>query len=87
MPSFDVVSEVDPQDARRRIYRLNLEHKQTFDAVFEAMENFEAVYEALWKEIGVDLSEAITKAETAPRQQPLNSRYAAMYSLQAVSSE
>lgn len=74
-----IVSEIDAEDARRRLYRLNPRRKKLVSEVHRAMANFEKVYEALWKEIGVDLSDAVRKAEAALRERPLDQRYADLF--------
>ncbi len=69
-----VTSDVDPEDARRRLYRLSKHHAQSFAAVMEVMTDFEDVYEALWEEIGVDVSDAISRMERALERSSLTER-------------
>ncbi len=74
-----IVSEVDAADARRRLYRINPGQKKLIAEVHRAMANFEKVYNALWKEIGIDMAEAVHKAEQALLKRPLDQRYADMF--------
>lgn len=74
-----VTSEVDPQDARRRLYQLSEAHQKTFDAVNTVMADFEDVYEDLWEEIGVDLSDGISRLERALAKTSLTERLAARH--------
>jgi len=74
-----IVSEIDAADARRRLYRINPRRKKLVEDVHHAMANFEKVYDALWKEIGIDLSDAVHKAEQALLKRPLEQRYAKMF--------
>lgn len=69
-----VTSDVDPNDARRRLYRLSAAHAPTFKAVHDVMTDFEDVYEELWEEIGVDVSDAISRMEQALARSTLTER-------------
>ncbi len=69
-----VTSEVDPADARRRLYRLSKSYALSFAAVMDVMTDFEDVYDALWEEIGVDVSDAISRLERALERSSLTER-------------
>ena len=49
-------------------------HREEITRVVEQMTDFEKVYEELWKEIGVDLGEAVLKLERALHAKPLLAR-------------
>jgi|GEM_PF-450181 len=74
-----ITSEVDKEDARRRLYRINPRQKKLVQDVHDAMAKFEKVYSALWKEIGIDGGEAILRIESALLAKPLDQRYAGMF--------
>lgn len=69
-----VTSKISPADARKRVYSLSSRRKREFARVVETMIDFESVYEELWREIGVDLGDAILKLERALHAKPLLAR-------------
>ena len=69
-----VVSQRSSADARKRTYSLTHSRREEIDRVVATMLDFEKVYEELWKEIGVDLADAISKLEQALHAKPLLAR-------------
>lgn len=70
-----VSSATDDADARRRLYFLTDEAHILAQRVHAVMTNFESVYQLIWDEIGVDLADAISKAEAALNSRSLTDRY------------
>lgn len=69
-----VVSAVDLGDARKRQFSIANERRTEVESAVETMRHFEKVYDNLWREIGIDMSEAMLKLESALRAKPLLSR-------------
>ena len=69
-----VTSQRSGADARKRTYSLTQSRREEIDRVVATMLDFEKVYEELWKEIGVDLGDAIIKLEQALHTKPLLAR-------------
>jgi DNA-binding MarR family transcriptional regulator len=69
-----VISRRSDDDARKRVYSLTTERRGEISRAVDTMTDFEKVYEELWREIGVDLGDAILKLERALHAKPLLSR-------------
>jgi DNA-binding MarR family transcriptional regulator len=69
-----VISRRSDDDARKRVYSLTAERRGEISRAVDTMTDFEKVYEELWREIGVDLGDAILKLERALHAKPLLSR-------------
>lgn len=69
-----VTSELSPDDARKRVYALSPERREDVARFVEIMTDFECVYDALWREIGVDLGDALLRLERALEIKPLVTR-------------
>lgn len=69
-----VTSRRSDNDARKRAYSLSPDRRKEFDRVVATMTDFEKVYEELWREIGVDLGDAVLKLEQALHARPLLAR-------------
>lgn len=68
------ISRPDPDDSRRRIYDFSDSARPDVDRILEVMTDFEAVYEDLWAEIGVDLEIALGAMERALGRATLSER-------------
>jgi DNA-binding MarR family transcriptional regulator len=64
----------DPEDARKRLYDFAESARGVADRIVAVMRDFEGVYETLWKEIGVDLEQALLAMEAALAKKPLIDR-------------
>lgn len=69
-----LVSRPDPQDTRRRLYRLSDDKADEFADVADIMRAYDDVYQALWTEIGVDLEAALEAFDDALRFKSLTTR-------------
>ncbi|WP_428407781.1 MarR family transcriptional regulator [Hyphococcus sp.] len=69
-----VKSAVSREDARKRVFSLSRRKRAEIEEAVDMMRDFEAVYDALWREIGVDMSEAVLKLERALHAKPLLAR-------------
>lgn len=67
-------SRPDPEDARRTLFEINPEKAADMDRALAMMKDFELVYRDLWREIGVDMGDAVTKLERALTARPLLAR-------------
>ncbi|MBL4619234.1 MAG: MarR family transcriptional regulator [Alphaproteobacteria bacterium] len=74
-----VTSRRSVDDARKRAYSLAPDRRAEISRAVETMIDFEKVYEELWREIGVDLGEAVLKLERALHAKPLLSRLCAEF--------
>ena len=63
----------DPEDKRRRIYKLTDAGKNQVERLEELMPAFSAAYEKLFKEVG-DLQQVLSDASTALQKKPLEQR-------------
>ena len=68
------VSIPDPADGRRQLYTFSEDAQVDVDRVVSTMSQYETVYDALWKEIGTDLEQAVSKMEVALQRKPLTVR-------------
>jgi DNA-binding MarR family transcriptional regulator len=64
----------DPEDVRRRLYDFAEQSRPTVQRVVAVMAEFEAVYVALWQEVGVDIEKALLAMEAAIRRRSLTDR-------------
>lgn len=64
----------DPEDARKRLYDFAKSSRPTVDRAVSTMADFEAVYDMLWDELGVDLEKAILSMEKALKNRSLTER-------------
>ena len=55
----------DPHDARRTVYDIGEAARPTVARAVAVMHEFETVYDALWREIGVDLEAGLLAMEAA----------------------
>lgn len=55
----------DPDDARKRLYDFADAALPVVEEIVAVMRDFEAVYDALWDEIGVNVEQALLAMETA----------------------
>ncbi len=69
-----ITSQRSADDGRKRTYSLSKKYQHEFDRAYETMIDFEKVYEELWREIGIDMGDAISKLEKALHAKPLLSR-------------
>jgi len=69
-----VTSRRSHNDARKRAYSLSPDRREEISRAVDTMIDFEKVYEELWREIGVDLGEAVLKLERALHAKPLLAR-------------
>jgi DNA-binding MarR family transcriptional regulator len=69
-----VQSSINADDRRKRMFELTAENAPEVEKAVCMMRDFEQVYEALWAEIGVDMSTAIAKLEQALLAKPLLAR-------------
>lgn len=61
-------------DSRRRVYEFTPTARSEVDRIIAVMIEFEAVYDRLWAQIGVDLESALQAMENALTQQSLTQR-------------
>ena len=61
-------------DRRRRLYQIAEGRQETMRRVAHIMADFEQVYDALWREIGVDVEGALLKMERALQFKSLTTR-------------
>ncbi len=69
-----VTSAVSKDDARKRVFSLSRRKRAEVEEAVSMMRDFETVYDALWREIGVDLGDALPKLERALHARPLLAR-------------
>ena len=69
-----VNSAISKEDARKRAFSLSPRKRDEIEGAVTVMRDFQEVYDALWHEIGVDLSDAILKLERALHAKPLLAR-------------
>ncbi len=69
-----VTSEISAEDARKRIFRLTKRRRKDIERAIDQIIDFETVYKDLWKEIGVDLDDALLRLEKALVAKPLLAR-------------
>lgn len=69
-----VKSAVSKKDARKRVFSLSGRNRAEVKEAVQMMRDFEKVYDALWREIGVDMSDAVLKLERALHAKPLLAR-------------
>lgn len=67
-------SRPDPDDARRTIYGIGDAARPTITRAVAVMGEFEAVYQALWDEIGIDLEAGLLAMEAALARRSLIQR-------------
>lgn len=69
-----VVSHISPEDPRKRLFEVSTSREAEIECAVATIVDFEKVYDALWDEIGVDLSDAVDKLERALRSRDLTDR-------------
>lgn len=72
-------SEISAADARKRVFFLTAKKQEEIQTIVDTMACFEAVYQELWDEIGVDLAQSMLKLEQALYSRPLLSRLCNLY--------
>lgn len=68
------VSVPDKRDSRKRVYDIAPKAKDEAAQIVAIMQDFEAVYDALWEEIGVNLESSLKSMEHALNKQSLLAR-------------
>ncbi|BDX00477.1 MarR family winged helix-turn-helix transcriptional regulator [Maricaulis maris] len=74
-----LVSRIDPQDSRKRVYDFADSAKPVVADVLATMADFEIVYDEIWAELGVDLEQALKAFETALKARTLTQRLLARF--------
>ncbi|WP_375201241.1 winged helix-turn-helix transcriptional regulator [Hyphococcus sp.] len=69
-----VTSAISREDARKRVFSLSWRKRAEIADAAAMMRDFEKVYQALWREIDADMSEAVLKLERALHAKPLLAR-------------
>jgi len=69
-----VVSAPSTEDARKRVYSLAPEARADAERAIAVMQDFEAVFEALWEELGFDANAALAELERTLELRPLLGR-------------
>lgn len=69
-----VTSAISKDDARKRTFSLDKKRLKEVERAVAQIIDFEEVYEELWREIGIDLGDAILKLERALTTKPLLAR-------------
>lgn len=67
-------SQPDQRDSRKRVYLISPEAELEAEKIVSIMQDFEYVYDKLWKEIDVDIEHALTQMEKALKKKPLVDR-------------
>lgn len=80
-------SQIDAEDSRRRLYHLAPTSRDEVDRVLTIMRDFEDVYDALWKEIGVNVEDALLAMEKALTMSELYNRLAMQFPEHATEME
>jgi len=69
-----VQSRTSRDDARKRVFSIAPAKRAEIARAASTMADFEQVYEALWREIGMDLGDGTLRLERALRTKPLLAR-------------
>ena len=64
----------DPSDLRRRIYSISKKKAPDVARAIQRLAEFEDIYRAIWKELGIDLQQGLCDLETALIARPLATR-------------